>query len=142
MLAYYMGVVAMCKMVNLKTNIDTQVRISEYKTDQIRNLIISAALCKDIKQIILFGSTLASNCSKESDIDFVIISDLSVAQLSRKKSFREFLEQLYMADDFRTDYDILYFKSMDEILNNQTDLICSEISSKGKLIYDRNGVAA
>lgn len=137
-----MGVVAMCKMVNLKTNIDTQVRISEYKTDQIRNLIISAALCKDIKQIILFGSTLASNCSKESDIDFVIISDLSVAQLSRKKSFREFLEQLYMADDFRTDYDILYFKSMDEILNNQTDLICSEISSKGKLIYDRNGVAA
>ena len=97
----------MCKMVNLKTSIDTQVKVSEYKTDQIKNLIILAALCKDIKQIILFGSTLATNCSKESDIDFVIISDLSVAQLSKKKSFREFLEQLYMIDDFKTDYDIL-----------------------------------
>ena len=73
---------------------------------------------------------------KDSDIDFVVISDLSVSQLSKKKSFKSFLENLYMSDDFQTEYDILYFNLMDEIFSNHVDSICSEIASKGKLIYE------
>lgn len=132
----------MCELLELKTNLNTDIKVSEYKYDQIRNLISLASLCKEIRQIILFGSSLCDTCSEDSDIDFVIISDLSVLQLSKKKTFKSFLEKLYLSDDFKTEYDILYFNSLEEIYSNQEDWICSEIANKGELIYDSKGAAA
>lgn len=132
----------MCQLVELKTNLNTDIKVSEYKYDQIQNLISFASLCKEIRQIILFGSSLRDTCSENSDIDFVIISDLSVLQLSKRKSFKTFLENLYLSDDFKTEYDILYFNSLEEIYSNQEDWICSEIANKGELIYDSEGAAA
>lgn len=75
----------MCELVDLKTNLNTKVKVSEYKREQIQKLISFASLCKDIRQIILFGSALNDTCSKDSDIDFVVISDLSVSQLPETK---------------------------------------------------------
>ena len=131
----------MCKLVAIDTNINTKVKVSEYKQNQILCIIKLAASCEEIEQIILFGSSLEEKCTERSDIDFVVISKHPVSVLSKKKSFREFLEHLYMNDDFESEYDILYFKSVEEISKNKEDRICAEINEKGKVIYEKRGAA-
>ena len=131
----------MCKLVAIDTNINTKVKVSEYKQNQIMCIIKLAASCEEIEQIILFGSSLEEKCTERSDIDFVVISKHPVSVLSKKKSFREFLEHLYMNDDFESEYDILYFKSVEEISKNKEDRICAEINEKGKVIYEKRGAA-
>ena len=131
----------MCKLVTIDTNINTEVKVSEYKQNQILCIIRLAASCDEIDQIILFGSALEEKCTETSDIDFVVISKYPVSVLSKRKGYRDFLKQLYMSDDFVSEYDILYFKSAEEISENKEDRICAEINEKGKVIYEKRGAA-
>ena len=131
----------MCKLVTIDTNINTKVKVSEYKQNQIMCIIRLAASCDEIDQIILFGSALEEKCTETSDIDFVVISKYPVSELSKRKGYRDFLKQLYMSDDFVSEYDILYFKSAEEISENKEDRICAVINEKGKVIYEKRGAA-
>ncbi len=59
----------MCRLVTLQTNYGTKVDVAEIKKKHIENILDSAPLCKQIKAIMLFGSSLGERCTNKSDID-------------------------------------------------------------------------
>ncbi len=127
----------MCKLIKVNTNCDSSVLVADYKADIIRFIIDSAKKCPDIDAIMLFGSVLEERCKEKSDIDIVIISKKTVNALSNKKSFNEFIKDLYLLD-FSQEYDFLYFKSIDEIHQKKDKApICKELTEKGQIIYKR-----
>lgn len=130
----------MCKLVDVATNTGDVILVSEYKKQQIEEMIQKAADCALIDQIILFGSSLNSDCKENSDIDVVIISKASVSKLSQNKRYRAYWERIYRLDSFKTDYDILYFTSYEDIVSKKEQVpICKEIIEKGKIIYHKEG---
>ena len=132
----------MCKMIKVITNLGTQVSISEYKQKQVEEMIQKAPSCQLIDQIVLFGSVLREDCKDESDIDVVIISKVSVSKLSQSKRYRAYWEKIYKLDDFKTDFDILYFNTYDDIVKQKDEaLICKEILEKGQTIYKKDACA-
>lgn len=127
----------MCKLATLQTNYGTSIDAAEIKKEHIENIINSATLCKQISEIILFGSSLEERCTDKSDIDIVIISNISLNKLSQTKSFDKFMNSLY-SYDMEQEYDRLYFKSIKEIEEKKDDIpICNELIQKGKVIYRR-----
>lgn len=130
----------MCKLVGVNTFDGNKVNVASVKKDAIMNMILAASLCPNIDAIVLFGSSLEERCTDESDIDIAIISDKTVSGLSKMKSFKKFMEKVYLFD-MRQEYDRLYFKSIEEIEHKADEQqICKEIASKGKIIY-RKGAA-
>jgi len=130
----------MCRLVDVTTNTGDIVRVSEYKKQQIEEIINKASDCTMIDQIILFGSSLNSDCKKNSDIDVVIISKASVSKLSQNKRYRAYWERIYKLDSFQTDYDVLYFTSYEDIERKKEQVpVCKEIIEKGKIIYHKKG---
>ena len=125
----------MCKLVLLQTNFQTEVAIADIKKAYIENIIHSAEKCDKIDAIVLFGSSLESRCEEGSDIDIAVVSMYTVEHLCRYKSFRNFTDSIY-SKDMNQNYDILYFKSFDEIERNEGKVaICGELRKKGKVIY-------
>lgn len=98
----------MCIIIMLQTNFQTEVAAADVKKVYIENIIKSAEKCNKIDAIVLFGSSLEDRCKDESDID---------------------MEQ---------NYDILYFKSLEEIVKEKA-AICNELLQKGKVIYRIKG---
>lgn len=124
------------KLVPVQTNYNTFINVASAKRECIENIIRSAASCKQISAIILFGSSLEERCTNMSDIDIAIVSKLSLCKLSQYKSFKTFCNDLYSYDD--QEYDKLYFKSLEEIeLKRYKVTICNELITKGKIIYKR-----
>lgn len=127
----------MCKLVKMQTNFGACIDVADIKKNFIENIIVSASQCKQISEIMLFGSSLEERCTKESDIDLVIISKSSVNSLSRLKSYDKFMKSIYEYD-MNQEYDRLYFKSMKEIEEKSEEIeICNELIRKGKVIYRR-----
>lgn len=127
----------MCDLVGVKNNLGEEIMVADLKQKSILNIIDSAKLCKSIDGIILFGSSLETRCTAASDIDIAIISTKTVDGLSQLVSFKKFLMSLY-DEDYRQEYDRLYFKSFEEIESlNGKELICNELSKNGKVIYRR-----
>lgn len=127
-------------MKQIETNYGEKVAVSSLKAGHIENIISKASMCKHIKAIILFGSSLESRCTEKSDIDFAVVSDKTVTALSKDKSFVNFMNALYDYDDSQ-EYDRLYFKSFNEIEGKVGEVtICHEIVTKGKTIYRRDSV--
>ena len=127
----------MCKLIKINTNFNSSVMVADYKAKIIRHIIDTAKNCHDIDAIMLFGSVLDMRCKEKSDIDIVIISKKSVNALGNRKSFNEFIKNLYLMD-FSQEYDFLYFKSIDEIYQKRDEVpICKELSEKGQIIYKR-----
>ena len=127
----------MCKLIKVNTNYDSSVMVADYKAGIIKHIIDTAKNCPDIDAIMLFGSVLEERCKEKSDIDIVIISKKTVNALSNRKSFNDFIKDLYLLD-FSQEYDFLYFKSIDEIRQKKDEApICKELTEKGKIIYKR-----
>lgn len=125
----------MCRLVTLRTNFQTEVSIADIKKMYIENIVKNAESCDKIDAIILFGSSLEDRCKDESDIDIAVISKYTVNRLCGYKSFRDFTDAIY-SKDIKQNYDILYFKSLDEIAKREeTAEICRELLNKGKIIY-------
>lgn len=125
----------MCRLVPLMTSFKTEISVADIKKRHIENIIESAEKCDKIDAIVLFGSALEDRCKEDSDIDFAIISKHTVSSLCRYKSFHEFSSQLY-SKDLDQDYDILYFKSLEEIEDKKDHVgVCKELAQKGKVIY-------
>ena len=125
----------MCKLVGVSSYDGTQMDVASIKKDAIMNIIASASLCPNIDAIVLFGSSLEERCTAESDIDIAIISKKTVSGLSQLKSFKRFMDMVYLFD-MSKEYDRLYFKSLEDIEQKADEQqICREIVSKGKIIY-------
>ncbi len=75
----------------------------------------------------------------QSKIDLAIISNVSASKLCNRSSYREFKERLY-AIDTDQEYDRLQFNSLKAIRNSK-EPVCLDIISKGKLLYQREGIS-
>ena len=129
----------MCRLIMLQTNFQTEVAVADVKKIYIENIIKSAEKCNKIDAIVLFGSSLEDRCEDESDIDIAVISKYTVSRLCQYKSFRDFTDSVYSIN-VDQNYDILYFKSLDEIVKKKEKAgICNELLQKGKVIYRMKG---
>lgn len=128
----------MCKLIALKTDVDTQIQVADMKKPTIEKIILLANGCKEIDYIILFGSSLEDKCTEQSDIDLAIISNTTRAKFLRSNSYNKFTTALYRIDEEQT-YDILQFNSMEDLKKRKSP-ICREIMNKGKIIYRRTVV--
>ena len=129
----------MCKLVKITNSLGEQIEVAEIKADTIKKIIKIAKICDKIDYIYLFGSSVEERCTDESDIDLAIISNVSASKLCNRSSYREFKERLY-AIDTDQEYDRLQFNSLKAIRNSK-DPVCLDIISKGKLLYQREGIS-
>jgi Nucleotidyltransferase domain. len=129
----------MCKLVKITNSLGEQIEVAEIKADTIKKIIKIAKICDKIDYIYLFGSSVEERCTDESDIDLAIISNVSASKLCNRSSYREFKERLY-AIDTDQEYDRLQFNSLKAIRNSK-EPICLDIISKGKLLYQREGIS-
>lgn len=128
----------MCKLVKITNSLGEQIEVAEIKADTIKKIIKIAKICDKIDYIYLFGSSVEERCTDESDIDLAIISNVSASKLCNRSSYREFKERLY-AIDTDQEYDRLQFNSLKAIRNSK-EPVCLDIISKGKLLYQREGI--
>ena len=126
----------MCKLVSFKTNVGTEVKVADIKLPFIKNIAEQAEKYTSIQAVILFGSSLEDRCTEKSDIDIAILSQYTVNRLCNIKSFRKFMDSIYEFD-LEQAYDWLYFRSISEIKKNNEVLVCRELDSKGKVIYQK-----
>ena len=129
----------MCKLVKITNSLGEQIEVAEIKADTIKKIIKIAKICDKIDYIYLFGSSVEERCTDESDIDLAIISNVSASKLYNRSSYREFKERLY-AIDRDQEYDRLQFNSL-KAMRNSKEPVCLDISSKGKLLYQREGIS-
>lgn len=129
----------MCKLVKITNSLGEQIEVAEIKADTIKKIIKIAKICDKIDYIYLFGSSVEERCTDESDIDLAIISNVSASKLCNRSSYREFKERLY-AIDRDQEYDRLQFNSLKAIRNSK-EPVCLDIISKGKLLYQREGIS-
>ncbi len=54
----------MCRLVNVKTNFNTEIEVADIKKEVVENIIEAAGVCSRICQIILFGSVIESRCTE------------------------------------------------------------------------------
>lgn len=128
----------MCRLVTLKTGTGARIQVADIKKPAIEKIILIAAACKEIDFIILFGSALEKQCTKQSDIDLAIISNITRAKFLRSSGYNRFTTALYDIEEEQI-YDILQFNSMED-LKKKNNPVCREIVSKGKVIYRRVSV--
>lgn len=127
----------MSRLIKIKNNIGDTITVAENKKRHIENIIKAAEKCKQITGIILFGSALEERCTDKSDIDLAIISCRTVNELSKTVGFKKFLADIYAIDE-KQEYDRLYFKYFEEIIQKRDKVpICAELVQKGKIIYRR-----
>lgn len=128
----------MCQMVSIKTNFNTEIEVADIKKNVIENIIEAAGMCNRICQIILFGSVIDNRCTKDSDVDMLIVSDISRSKLYRDKGYREFLKRLHDRDDYEQMYDVICVHGMDEVYRNQNTVhLFRDVIETGKLLYRR-----
>ncbi len=115
----------MCELVKTSNG----VSVAAIKKTYIDNIIDNANSCKDLDKIILFGSSIRTNCTEESDIDIAVFSKVAQAKFLASKSFRDFMKKVYVYD-FGQSYDVLFFKSD----RDYKEPIFDEVM-KGSVIY-------
>lgn len=126
----------MSKLMEIETNFGSTVKVSEVKAAYIKQLIELAAICPKIESIILFGSSLDERCTEYSDIDFIIVSELTVGALCNLKSYQNFSSKFFGLSNYQ-DYDVLYFKPGEIEAKCDKITICKEIYTKGREVYRR-----
>lgn len=129
----------MCKLVKIRNSLGEEIEVAEMKADTIIQIIKIAKICDKIDYIYLFGSSVEERCTDESDIDLAIISNVTASKLYSRSSYRKFKERLY-AIDRDQEYDRLQFNSLKAIRNSK-EPVCLDIISKGKLLYQREGIS-
>lgn len=128
----------MSNLVSIDTNYNTQVLVAELKKKNIENIISAASKCEHIQEIILFGSALEERCTDESDIDIVIVSNVSRSRLYRLKAYAEFLTSLHKDDDYLQQYDVICVKGKDQLLKNKDKIqLYGNVIKYGQTIYKR-----
>ncbi|MCM1542063.1 MAG: nucleotidyltransferase domain-containing protein [Blautia sp.] len=127
----------MCKLISIQTNTGQTVKVADIKAETIKKILEIAPICSKIDYIYIFGSSVEERCTPNSDIDIVVVSNITRSKLFRNKEYTEFTNKLYDID-IEQDYDILQFNSVDSFKNSK-DFVCKDILTQGKLIYRRKG---
>ena len=119
----------MCKLIEFKQG----SYVADIKHKYIVNIARQAQACRNISRIVLFGSALETRCTEQSDIDIAVFGKKNQNDYLHSKEFKDFQRALFtFGDDFRQDYDILYFCDQKEY----ADPILKDIK-KGTEIYRR-----
>lgn len=128
----------MCKLVGIDTNFDTRIMFADIKTEYIVNILEKADICKDICSIYLFGSVLNEECKADSDIDILVVSDITRSRLYRTKNFKQFLMELHEKDDYFQQYDVICVHGMKELQKNRHRvMLYDDILTNGRELYRR-----
>lgn len=128
----------MCKLVGIDTNFDTRIMVADIKTEYIVNILEKADICKDICSIYLFGSVLNEECKADSDIDILVVSDITRSRLYRTKNFKQFLMELHEKDDYFQQYDVICVHGMKELQKNRHRvMLYDDILTNGRELYRR-----
>lgn len=127
----------MCKLMSIQSNTGNNVEVADIKAGVIKKILEIASICPKIDYIYIFGSSVEERCTEKSDIDIAIVSNVIRSKLFRSKDYRDFILKLYSINT-EQDYDILQFNSIKTIQESK-DAVCSDILTKGKLIYRREG---
>ena len=127
----------MCRLKFIQSNLGVNIEVADIKADIIKKILEIAPICSKIDYIYIFGSSVEERCTEKSDIDIAIVSNVIRSKLFRSKDYRDFILKLYSINT-EQDYDILQFNSIKTIQESK-DAVCSDILTKGKLIYRREG---
>lgn len=123
--------------MSIQSNTGNNVEVADIKAGVIKKILEIAPICPQIDYIYIFGSSVEERCTEKSDIDIAIVSNVIRSKLFRSKDYRDFILKLYSINT-EQDYDILQFNSIKTIQESK-DAVCSDILTKGKLIYRREG---
>ena len=121
----------MCKVTAYTINGRT-IRMADIKQKYIPNIIDAAQKCDYIDKIILFGSSLEERCREDSDIDLAVFGNQPSGKCLTSAKYRKFARQLSTYDDFRQNYDLLYFKTG----KSYKDMIMKHIM-EGETLYEK-----
>ena len=121
----------MCTVSNA-TILNRTFKVADIKKEYVRNVIDAASKCDLIDRIILFGSSLETRCTQDSDIDRAIFGNQSEYNALRSKKYDAFTSQIFSYDDSGQSYDLLYFVSG----KRYRGMIMDNIEN-GELIYER-----
>lgn len=121
----------MCNLVSMVSGTGETIQVADIKVKYIENIIRSAPLCKYIKKIVLFGSSIREDCTEYSDIDIAVFGNAYPSRVLLSASYRKFHESLYDFD-ISQNYDVLYFKS-----SSPNNFRIMEDIKKGAILYER-----
>lgn len=128
----------MCQMVSIKTNFDTEIQVADIKKDVIENIIKAASVCTKICQIILFGSAIENRCQEDSDVDMLVVSDITRSRLYKDKGYQEFLKRLHEKDEYEQRYDVICVHGMEELYQKQDSVgLFRDVIEFGQTLYRR-----
>ncbi len=128
----------MCRMTSVKTNFETEIEVADIKKGVVENIVEAAAACAKISRIILFGSVIETRCTEDSDVDMVIVSDISRSRLYQDKGFQLFMQKLHDRDDYEQMYDVICVHGMDEVYRKKNDMsLFRDVAEKGRVLYRR-----
>lgn len=119
----------MCNLVNMQSGTGETIRVADIKKKYIENIIANAHLCKYIKKIVLFGSSIREDCTDESDVDIAIFGTVQENRCLTSSSYLKFLNSLFEFD-FSQHYDTLYF----DLNKKYSDRILYDIE-QGEVLY-------
>lgn len=126
----------MCRLVNIDTNFDSNIMVADIKAEYIANILEKAEICRNICSIYLFGSALNEECRETSDIDVLVVSDVTRSKLYKTKSFNQFLVKLHEKDGYLQQYDVICVHGMKELEKNRGKFY-HDVLANGKELYRR-----
>lgn len=121
----------MCK-VNTMSIDNRSFKVADIKSKYMKNIVEAAKKCDYIIRIILFGSSIDERCTEQSDIDLAIFGIQNRSKVLTSKKFDLFAKQLYLFDECKQSYDLLYFKE-----NSKNEGRIFEEIKKGEILYER-----
>ena len=121
----------MCKLATITVD-NRIIKVAENKKDYVQNIIDAAQKCDYIDRVILFGSSMTSKCTDESDIDIAVFGNVSRSRCLTSKKYKYFTHQIYGYNDFSQTYDVLYFRS-----GEKDDTLLMDEIKRGALLYER-----
>ncbi len=121
----------MCELTTIDVGNRT-INVADNKREYIRNIIEAASKCDYIDRVVLFGSSITTRCTDESDIDLAVFGNKTKSKCLTSAKYKAFTHQLYEFNNYSQHYDILYFKSG----KSNSSRIMGEIDN-GEVIYER-----
>ncbi len=101
-------------------------------------LIVEELKKAEPEKIILFGSYAYGEPNKDSDLDFLVISNDDVIPNSFEEKNRIYLRIARLIDNFREKIPIdliVHTKPMHKLFNQNNSLFAQEINKMGKVLY-------
>lgn len=131
------GVICMCTLVSINTYNNESIKVAQNKAPYIKNIIDISGDYSYILKIILFGSSLTEDCSDDSDIDIMLVSDVPRSKLYKNKAYRDFLRRIHDKDDYSQQYDVIcvYGAEVD-----REDDFYRNVRENGQLLYAKGKI--